>query len=115
MVKIAVILMLAGFILIPACAYAAADSGLAAGVASCSFSEWMNAQPGNKQIDENAEKIVIREQWKRNIGIDVFYPYFKAKELESKVREKSSVRVFKLKGKPEFKSDEAKYTFSIKF
>ena len=109
------IILIAGFIITPICSYGGADSGLAVNTTSCSFSEWMNAQPGNKQIDENAEKIVIREQWKRNIGIDVFYPYFKAKELESKVREKSSVRVFKLKGKPEFKSDEAKYTFSIKF
>jgi hypothetical protein len=115
MVKIVVILMLAGFIIMPVCAYAAAESGLTAGATSCSFSEWMNAQPGNKPTDENAEKILIREQWKRNIGIDIFYPYFKAKELESKVREKSSIRVFKLKGKPQFKSDEARYIFSVKF
>ena len=115
MFKIAIILMTAGLIIIPICAYAAADSGLAIGVTSCSFSEWMNTQPRDKQIDENAEKIIIREQWERNIGIDIFYPYFKAKELESKIREKSSVRVFKLKGKPEFKNNEAKYIFSIKF
>ena len=115
MFKIAIVLMMAGFMIIPACACLAADSGLAAGVASCSFSDWINAQPGNQKVDENAEQIIIREQWERNLGIDIFCPYFKAKELESKVREKTSVRVFKLRGKPEFKSKEAKYTFSVKF
>lgn len=111
-----IIILIAGFIITPICAYAGADSGLAAaGTASCSFSEWVNAQPGNGQVDENAEKIVLREQWARNLGIDVFYPYFKAKEVETKVREKASIRVFKVKGKPEFKNNEAKYTFTIKF
>jgi len=107
------IILIAGFIIIPACAYA--DSGLASGAVSCSFSEWVNIQSNNKPIDENAEKILLREQWERNIGVDIFYPYFKAKELESKVREKTSVRVLKIRGKPEFKNNEAKYTFTVKF
>lgn len=114
MIKIAIVLI-TGVIMVPMCAYAGADSAIGAGVASCSFSDWVNTQPDNQPIDENAEKILLREQWERNIGIDVFYPYFKAKELESKVRQKTSVRIFKIKGKPEFKSNEAKYTFSIKF
>ena len=109
------IILIAGLIIIPICAYAGADSGLAVNTASCSFSEWVNAQPDNKPINENAEKIVLREQWERNLGIDIFYPYFKAKELESKVKEKASFRVLKIRGKPEFKSNEAKYIFTIKF
>ncbi|MCX5687140.1 MAG: hypothetical protein NTV71_00600 [Candidatus Omnitrophica bacterium] len=112
MFKLAIILA-AGFIIIPIYAYA--GSGLATGAISCSFSEWVNIQPSNKPIDENTEKIILRDQWERNIGIDIFYPYFKAKELELKVGEKTSVRILKLKGKPEFKSNEAKYIFSIKF
>ena len=114
MFKLAIILT-AGFIMIPICAYAGADSGLAASAISCSFSEWVNVQPNNKPIDENVEKIILREQWEKNIGIDIFYPYFKAKELESKVREKTSVRILKIRGNSEFKSNEAKYTFTIKF
>ncbi|MDO8602620.1 MAG: hypothetical protein Q7O04_02085 [Candidatus Omnitrophota bacterium] len=114
MLKTAV-LLIAGFIIIPVCAYAGADSGLTAGVISGSFSEWVNTKPNNNTPDEAAEKILIREQWEKQLGIDIFYPYFKAKEIETKVREKTSVRVFKIKGKPEFKSNEAKYTFSIKF
>lgn len=114
MFKLAIILT-TGFLIIPICAYAGTDSGLAAGTISCSFSEWVNIQPSDKPIEENVEKIILREQWERNIGIDIFYPYFKAKELESKVREKTSVRVLKMRGKSEFKNNEAKYTFSIKF
>ena len=134
MFKFAIILIMA-FIAVSICAYASpirhcsadvgtngvsngagAEPGLAVGgVSSCSFSEWVNKEPCSKPVDENAEKMILREQWARNIGVDIFYPYFKAKELESKVKEKTSVRVFKLKGKPEFKSNEAKYTFTIKF
>jgi hypothetical protein len=116
MLKLFVIILMIAFIVIPVCAYAGgAESGLAISVSSSSFSEWVNAGPRDKPIDENAEKIVLREAWEKAIGIDIFYPYFKAKELESKIKEKSSVRVLKLKGKPEFKSNEAKYIFSIKF
>lgn len=109
------IILIVSFAALPIYAYAGPDSGLAINGASCSFSDWINAQPGNKPVDENAEKILLREQWKRNIGVDIFYPYFKAKELERKVKEKTSVRIFKVRGKPEFKNNEAKYTFTIKF
>lgn len=103
------------FIMTSVCAYAGAESGLVAMSPSCSFSEWVNAKPSNGPIEENAEKILLREQWERNIGVDIFYPYFKAKEAESKVREKTSVKVFKARGRSEIKSNEAKYTFTIKF
>jgi len=107
------VLLIVFFITLPA--YAGADSGLAINTASCSFSEWVNTCPDNKPIEESVERIVLREQWEKNLGIDVFYPYFKVKELESKVRQKTSVRVFKIRGKSELKSNEAKYTFSVKF
>nr|MBU1327928.1 hypothetical protein [Candidatus Omnitrophota bacterium] len=109
------IILIAGFIITPIYAYAGADSGLAVNTASCSFSEWVNTQPSNKPIDENMEKIILRDQWERTLGMDIFYPYFEAKKLESEVRKKTSVRIFKVRGKPEFKSNEAKYIFTIKF
>ena len=109
-------IIVAGFIMIPICAYAGADSSpVTAGVTSCSFSEWVNTKPCGNANNETAEKLILREQWERQLGIDIFYPYFKAKELETKVREKTSVRIFKIKGKTEFKTNEAKYTFTIKF
>ena len=109
-------LIAAGFIMIPICAYAGADSSpVTAGATSCSFSEWVNTKPCGNANDETAEKIILREQWERQLGIDIFYPYFRVKELESKVKEKTSVRVFKARGKSEFKNNKAKYTFTIKF
>ena len=109
------IFLTACFIIMPICAYAGTESSLAVGAISCSFSDWVNAQPDNKPVNDAAEKMLIREQWERNIGIDIFYPYFKAKEVEKKVSEKASIRIFKVRGKPEFKTNEAKYIFSIKF
>ncbi len=109
-------LIIASLIMITVCAYAGTDSSLAVlGSASCSFSEWVNSKPCNNANDEAIENIILREQWENQLGIDIFSPYFKAKELETKVREKTSIRVFKIRGKPEFKSNEAKYTFTIKF
>ena len=76
MLKLAIILIMV-FIAVSICAYASAEPGLAVGgVSSCSFSEWVNKQPDNKPMSESAEKILIREQWARNIGGDIFYPYF---------------------------------------
>jgi hypothetical protein len=114
MIKITILLIIA-FIILPVCVCAGAESGLAAGVTSCSFPEWVNTKTSNNSIEENDEKILLREQWERNLGMDIFYPYFKAEELESKVKEKTSVKIFKVRGKAEFKSNEAKYTFNIKF
>lgn len=109
------IIPITGFILVSLCAYAGAESGLAAGETSCSFSEWVNTWVAGELVDENSENELIREQWARNLGIDIFYLYFKEKEVERKLKEKISIKVFKMKGNFEFKSNEAKYTFVTKF
>ncbi|MFA4991405.1 MAG: hypothetical protein WC569_02375 [Candidatus Omnitrophota bacterium] len=82
---------------------------------SCSFSDWLNGKTQPGPISEKEEKKILREYWKQRLGVDVFYPYFKAKEVESKVSEKSSVRILKLRGKPEIKEDSVKYIFRLKF
>jgi len=115
MVKKALILTLIMGLMTVVYGYAGTDSGSVVGATSCSFAEWLNTESQNKQIDEQAEKIAIREQWERGLGIDLFSPYFKAKELESMVSEKASVRVFKIKGKPEVREDSAKFIFRLKF
>jgi hypothetical protein len=71
------------------------------------------AAPEN--IDADRKK--IREEWKELLGLDVFYPYFKAQEIENYVQKKSTVKVFNMKGKPEFsrESNEIKYIFKSKF
>lgn len=112
--KLAIILMTC-FIIITLCTYAGADSGITVSETSCSFSEWVNTQLAGALMDENSENMLIREQWARNLGIDIFYLYFKEKELEQSLKEKISIKVFKMKGNLEFKSNEAKYTFVTKF
>jgi hypothetical protein len=71
------------------------------------------AAPQNN--DEDRKK--IREEWKEFLGLDVFYPYFKAKEVEEFVAKKSSVKLFNMQGKAEFNKDSkgVKYIFKSKF
>jgi len=68
-----------------------------------------------KNADEERRK--IREEWKETLGLDVFYPYFKAQEVEDYIKQKSTVKIFNLKGKAEFnkESKELKYIFKSKF
>lgn len=114
MVKNAIFLTLALTLIMPFWAYAAGDSMPISGVSS-SFSEWVNTEREDKPVSEEEEKIVLREQWERRLGVDIFYPYFKAREIESKVSKKGSIKVLNISGKPEIKSNEAKYIFRIKF
>ncbi len=66
-------------------------------------------------IEEKEEKKILRQQWQELLRMDIFYPYFKAKEVEEWVGEKASVKFFNLKGKPEFSNNQLKYSFRIKF
>jgi hypothetical protein len=68
-----------------------------------------------KNLDEERNK--IREEWKEYLGLDVFYPYFKAQEVENYVQKKASVKLFNMKGKPEFNKESkgVKYIFKSKF
>jgi len=61
------------------------------------------------------EKKKLREAWKSTFGFDVWYPYYKTKDVEDWVKEKLSVRVFRLKGKPKFENDRILYVFSLGF
>ncbi len=80
-----------------------------------SMLEWINSKAYAASIDRKTEKKILRRKWKKILGIDVFYPYFKAKEIEKWVKDKASIKVFKIKGRPEFKEDHIKYIFKIKF
>jgi hypothetical protein len=62
-----------------------------------------------------SQEKLIRQEWERVLGIDVWYPYYKAKEVEAWVKEKCSVRVFKFKGRPEFSKRGFTYTFKARF
>lgn len=64
---------------------------------------------------ERDDKKAIRQRWQELLGTDIFYAYFKAKEAEDWVKEKASIQIFNVKGKPEFRKDEVKYIFKVKF
>jgi hypothetical protein len=61
------------------------------------------------------EKKMIREEWKKVFGIDVWYPYYKAKDVERWVKKRLSVKVFKFKGEPQFEKNQILYTFKANF
>lgn len=67
----------------------------------------------NKQTKEDKE--ILRQEWQKDLGIDIFYPYFKAKEIEDLVSEKASVKIFSIKGRPKFSDDQIKYIFKVSF
>jgi len=61
------------------------------------------------------EKEQIRDAWRRAFGCDVWLPYYVAKDIEDKISEKMSVRVFKMKGKPKFEKNAFLYVFRRTF
>jgi len=84
-------------------------------ISSSSFLTWVNTPAYAEVIDKNKERKRLRKVWKKMLGVDIFYPYFKAKEVEHWVKEKAKVQFFKIKGKPEFSNDKVQYIFKIKF
>ena len=79
------------------------------------FWDFINKKAYAATISEEEERKILRKKWEDLLGLDIYYPYFKAKEVEKKVSEKFSVKVFKLKGKPEYKNGQITYTFKTKF
>lgn len=80
-----------------------------------SFGDWLNSTAYAASVIQLNAKKQIRQEWKDFFGVDVFLPYFEYKQAEEKVREKTSVKVFKLKGCAEISADKIEYTFRIKF
>lgn len=61
------------------------------------------------------EKKLIRLAWKKAFGVDVWYPYYKAKEIEDWVTDKVSVKVFGFKGKPTIEKGKLFYVLKKTF
>lgn len=72
----------------------------------------LNALTHTPRVDE--EKM-IREAWKKVFGIDVWDPYYKAKEIENWVKERFSFKILKLKGKPKFERNQILYVLKTTF
>jgi hypothetical protein len=63
------------------------------------------------------EKQRLREEWEEFLGIDVFYPYYKTKEVQKYVQDKTRVEFFKFRGRAEFEegSSSVRYIFKKRF
>lgn len=61
------------------------------------------------------DRQILREKWREFLGFDLFYLYFKAKNVENWVKEKLSVRLFNMKGRPQFKKNKIMYVFKATF
>ena len=75
--------------------------------------EIMNAFYVKKEKGEERKK--IRKKWAQTFGIDIWYPYFKVKEVERWVKKRFSFRIRKLKCKPRIKRGLANYICEKKF
>jgi hypothetical protein len=61
------------------------------------------------------EEKLTRQQWKEFFGMDVWYPYYKAKEIEDWVKKRFSIKIWKFKGKPKFRRNRIDYIFKMRF
>jgi hypothetical protein len=75
----------------------------------------LNAKKRNNNKPDKDEKNILREKWKNLLGVDIFLPYFKAKEIEDWVGAKTTVKIYKIKGKPVLEDNQIKYIFKVKF
>lgn len=66
-------------------------------------------------IRKNEEKRIIREAWEEWLGVDIWYPYFKAKEIEDWISDRFKVRIFRFRGRLKFEKERVTYTFRMQF
>lgn len=76
---------------------------------------WLNHYAFADEMDGKSSREKLRSQWKNLLGVDIFLPYFKAKEMETWVKEKAQTSFFKMKGEPEFNTNRLDYIFKVKF
>ena len=80
-----------------------------------SFFYFIDKRLNDAAFLKNHEKDLLRQAWREWLGIDVYYPYFKAKEAEEWVSDKAKITIFKIRGRPKIEDNKVKYIFSIKF
>ena len=65
--------------------------------------------------EKGEERKKIRKKWAQTFGVDIWYPYFKVKEVERWVKKRFSFRIRKLKCKPRIKKGLANYICEKRF
>jgi hypothetical protein len=83
--------------------------------ASVSFFDLLNNRAYADQVDKESERDIIRRQWSDALGLDVFYPYFEMKKVETFVKEKARVKIWGYRGSADFDDNTVQYTFKKKF
>lgn len=78
---------------------------------------WLNSRDFIGKISQDDERKQLRSQWQELLGVEVFMPYFKVKEVEDVVSSKTSVTFFNMKGKARFNDNykSVEYIFKKKF
>ncbi len=79
------------------------------------FLDFIDKRVYEDSFREKEEKRLIREQWKQYFGLDIWYPYFKAKEIEDWISDSTKVELFHFKGRMKFENNQIKYTFKGRF
>ena len=64
---------------------------------------------------KNEEKKIVREAWEEWLGLDIWYPYFKAKEIEDWLCDRFKLRIFRFRGRMKFENERLTYTFKMQF
>jgi len=82
---------------------------------SQNFWNYVYAKSEEAIAEKRDEKKILRGRWKAWLGIDIFYPYYKAQEIEDWVSDRFKVKIFKMQGRPKLEDNQFKYTFKIKF
>jgi hypothetical protein len=80
-----------------------------------SFFYFIDKRLNDAAFLKNHEKDLLRQAWREWLGIDVYYPYFKAKEAEEWVSDKAKITLFKIHGRPKIENEKVNYIFSVKF
>ncbi|HNQ50998.1 MAG: hypothetical protein PHS64_00745 [Candidatus Omnitrophica bacterium] len=78
---------------------------------------WLNSSVIANDQRAEIEKKQLRRQWQDLLGVDVFMPYFKMKEAEDFISDRTKVTVFNMKGKAHFNESkkQVEYIFKKKF
>lgn len=79
------------------------------------FWNFVNQRVYEDTVKIKEEKRILREKWEEWLGIDIFLPYYKAKEVEKWVTDKTKVKIFNLRGRLKFENKQLRYTFNMKF
>lgn len=78
---------------------------------------WFNASAAARERSVDMDRRKLRQEWENALGIDIFYPYFKAQEVKEAVQNKTRIEVLRMRGRAEFDEEtkQFKYIFKRKF